>query len=151
VHPKSPVYQKTGQTWRRGDKVFLPAAFWDGRDPAIRPNDPESFQAVMLEDRAGAVVLKESETSAMVFAVALGRRWVQLQLDTSPDWNVDLRRGDDPLPTFPGEPVRFSLLGGQTAVLQIESKQGLSAVDVAGRLHVTGGRFLKSEPWTVPY
>ena len=151
VHPKSPVYQKTNETWRRGDKALLSVAFWDGRDPAIRPDDPEAFQAVMLKDRAGAVVIRRSETSAVVFAVALSRRWVQIQLDTAPDWSVDLRHGDDPLPTFQSEPVRFSLLGGQTAVLQIESEQQLSAADVAGRLHVTGGRFLTSEPWLVPY
>jgi len=151
VHPKSPVYQKTNETWRRGDKALLSAALWDERDPAIRPNDPEAFQAVMLKDRASAVVIRRSETSAVVFAVALGRRWVQIQLDTAPDWSVELRHGDDLLPTFQGEPVRFSLLGGQTAVLHIESGKRLSAADVARGLRVTGGRFLASEPWPVPY
>ncbi|NQT17163.1 MAG: hypothetical protein HQ582_30700 [Planctomycetes bacterium] len=151
VHPKSPVYQKTNETWQRGDKALLYAAFWDQRDPAIRADDPEAFQAVMLKDRAGAVVIRRSKTSAVVFAVALSRRWVQLQLDTGPDWSVDLRHGDDPLPTFQGEPVRFSLLGGQTAVLEIRSEQQLSAADVARSLHVTGGRFRVPEPWPVPY
>ena len=59
--------------------------------------------------------------------------------------------GDDALPTFQGEPVRFSLLGGQTAVLEIESQRQLSAADVASKLRVAGGRFLPSEPWPVAY
>ena len=151
VHPKSPVYQKMNATWQRGDKALLSAAFWDERDPAIHPDDPDAYQTVMLEDRAKAVVIRRSETSAVVFAVALSRRWVQLQLDMALDWSVNLRHGEDPLPTFQGEPVRFSLPGGQTAVLEIESKQQLSADDVARRLHLTGGRFLPSEPWPVPY
>jgi hypothetical protein len=151
VHPKSPVYQKTGGTWKRGDRVLLGAAFWDGRDPAIRPDEADAFQTVMLEDRAGAVVIRRNETSAVVFAAALSRRWVQIELDTAPGWSVKLRHGDDPLPTFPGEPVRFSLLGGQTAIVEIESEERLSAAEVAERLRVTGGRFLPSEPWAVPY
>jgi len=151
VHPKSPAYQKMDATWQRGDKALLSAAFWDERDPAIHPDDPDAYQAVMLKDRAVVVVIRRSETSAVVFAVALSRRWVQLQLDTAPDWSVDLRHGEDGLPTFQGEPVRFSMLGGQTVVLEIEAEQQLSAADVARKLHVTGGRFLPSEPWPVPY
>jgi len=151
VHPISPAYEKTGSTWKRGDEVAFLAAFWNGQHPAFDPSNSDDFKVLFLKGRAAVVVAQDTEASVTVFAADLSRRWVQLQLETLPDWQVDLRHGKDPLPASPGTPVRFCLLGGQTAILHVKALRPVSASEVAKRLSVTGGRGMESEPWQLPY
>lgn len=151
VHPTSPVYQKDGGTWRRGDRMLLWAAFWDRDDPAIRPEDPEHFQVLFLRDRAALVVVRDDADTVMVFANALNRRSVEVQLNPRPGWTATLRRGAHLLPTFPGEPVRFHLMGAQVAQLRVDSAKPLAASDVAKQIEVTGGRYWRSKPWPLRY
>ena len=151
AQPRSPVLEKSGGTWKRGDTVALWTAYWDTEAPALDVTRPDQFQALLFNDRAAAIVVRESTTSAAVFVADLNRRWIQLQLDPGEGWQVELRHTKDVLPTFPGEPVRFSLLGFQTAILHVKAPGALTAAEVAGRLRVTGGRWMPAEPWTQPY
>jgi len=151
TQPRSPVLQKSGSTWKRGDTVTLWTAYWDTEDAAFDVSDPDDFRVLFFKDRAAAVVVRESEKSAVVFVADLNRRWIQLQLDPAEGWQIQLLHTKDVLPTFAGEPVRFSLLGFQTAMLHVKAERPLAATEVAGRLRVTGGRWMPAEPWTQPY
>lgn len=146
IQPVSPVYEKTGGTWKRGDSAALWTAYWDREDPAVEVSDPAEFQAKFLADRAGAVIVREGERSVMAFAANLQRRWVQLQVDPAEGWEVELVHDGNELPTFPGEPVRWSLSAFHTSVLRIRGAGPVTAAEVSDRLRVTGGRW----PWTLP-
>lgn len=154
AQPVSPVLEKTGGTWRRGDTAAAWTAYWDTGHPALDVSDPRAFQARLLNDRAGILVIRSGETNAVVFAANLNRRWVQLQLD--PDdhgWKVELHLNNNELPTEPGEAVRWSLAAFHTSILRVTSPKPLTALDVAERIRVTGGRWLPREPypWSPPY
>jgi hypothetical protein len=158
VQPVSPVFEKTEGAWKRGDTVSLWTAYWDRGDPAFDVADARALRVRLLADRAGAVVVRESDRSVLVFAANLQRRWVELQLDCEDGWTIELTKNEHDLPVFPREPVRWSLAAFQTAILRVQSDQPINAEMVANRLRVTGGRWPwklgidpEPYPWSPPY